>query len=462
MNQYYHKQNFQKIEAKFAQDQGWPFAEILTAQQVEEAVERTGISYRRQLFTPAIVLWAWIWQVLANKTCQAVASKVLAFMVSIQHPVRSVCESTYCKARQRLPESVPEELTRQIARTTAAQVPPEQLWRGRVVKIIDASSTILPDTPDNQEVYPQSSRQQPGCGFPLLRFAVMFLLATGQILEATYSPMNVSERRLFRRFYPTLSPGDVVLGDRGCCSYADLALLFDQGNDAVFRLHGRKLVDFRRGEWLGRGDHIVTWDKPYHTQKTAFSAEEWGLLLPTLRLREVRFSVVIPGFRTKSVTVVTTLLNASLYSKDDLANLFRLRWQAELYLRDLKTSMKMEKLSCKSPALVQKELWVYFLAYNLIRHAMWQSGQLYHVSSLRLSFQSSRATVLEFLPKFSGARRYVRTQLYERLFFKIAKLRLPDRPNRIEPRCRKQRPKAFPLLTVPRSQARARLRATLP
>lgn len=462
MNRYYHKQNFRKIETKFVEEQGWPFAGVLSAEQVQEAIDQTGIRYRLQLFTPQIVLWAWIWQVLSKETCQAVAAKVLAFMVSINHKVRSVCDSAYCQARKRLPQNMPAQLARQVAQRTAAQVPPEQLWCGRVVKIMDGSSVLLPDTPANQEVYPQSSRQRPGCGFPLMRIAVMFLLATGQVLEAFYSPMRISERRLFRRFYQSLAPDDVVLGDRGCCSYPDLVMLLAQGNDAVFRVHGCKNVDFRRGQRLGRYDHMVVWNKPVRPTASAFSPEEYALFAPSLLVREVRFPVVIPGFRTKSITVITTLLDAQLYPKSALADLFRLRWEVELHLRDLKTTMKMEKLSCKTPGLAEKELWVYLLAYNLIRHVMWQAGQIYQIPPLRLSFQGARARILAFLPKFSGAKFRVRFQLHWRLLQKIAKDRLPDRPNRIEPRCLKQRPKTYALLTFPRSQCRARLRAILP
>jgi hypothetical protein len=246
-----------------------------------------------------------------------------------------------------------------------------------------------------------------------------------------------------------------LLGDRIFCSYLDIALLRERWVDVVLRLHQRRHADFRRGRRLGPNDHCVIWLKP--KQRPDWLDEATYERLPqTMTVREVRVRVQQPGFRTESFVVVTTLLDAAQYTADELADLYRARWQAELDLRALKQTLQMDVLRCHTPAMVRKEIWTHLLAYNLIRAIMADAAEKYGVLPSELSFKTALEALLAFAPYLATMSRSAAAEYYEHLLNALAVHRVADRPDRCEPRVKKRRPKAYPYMQEPRSSARRR------
>ena len=322
-----HKKEFKKIEKKFAKDQGLAFKEVISTEEIYDAMKQANMSYRHRILTPFIVLWAFLSQVFnEDSSCKKATKSIVSFFQSIGRRIK-LTDSAYCQARQRLPENFLSLLAHNVAKKQSESVPTNNLWCGRKVKIVDGSSCNMADTPENQQVYPQSASQKPGCGFPLVRLVTIFCLVTGFILEMYMAPMVASERRLFLQHFCDLTRGDVILTDRGFCSYVEIAMLLSYGIDSVMRMNAAKKVNFYEGQILGFHDHIVTWQKPA-TRSPMLTPEQFDLLSPTLELREIHYLVAINGFRTQEVIVVTTLLDAERYTKWDIERLYRRRWQA--------------------------------------------------------------------------------------------------------------------------------------
>lgn len=307
----------------------------------------------------------------------------------------------------------------------------------------------MPDTAENQAVYPQSWRQKPGCGFPVMRVVALFSLATGAILAVAKDTLRVAERTLFRRLWSRLDPGDVVLADRGFCGYADFVCLAQRGVDSVMRKNARRSVGATPGRRLGKGDRLVHWHKTGRCPKW-LEPDAWKAMADRLTVREIHFVVDIPGFRTRAITVSTTLLDPQAYPTDAFIELYRRRWMAELFLRDIKTTLGMDVLSCKSPDMVHKELLMYLIAYNLVRALMLEASLRHGVPVHRMSFKGTLSTVREWAPILASASRTRRRALVDHLLAILARDPLPHRPNRVEPRARKRRPKNYQLLSKPR------------
>jgi hypothetical protein len=324
--------------------------------------------------------------------------------------------------------------------------------------MVDGTGVSLPDTPANQQAYPQPGGQKPGLGFPVMRLVVVLSLACGAVLDVAMGPnrgKQSGETALFRDRHGRLEPGDVVLADRYFCSYFELALLQQQGVDAVMRLHQRRHVDFRQGQRLGPTDHVVRWHKP--ERPDWLDADTYAAVPSALAVRELRVSVATAGFRTREVLVATTLLDAVAVPKAELASLYRARWHAELDLRSIKQSMQMDHLRGKTPAMVRKEVWAHLLVYNLIRATMAQAALAHHVLPRLLSFEAARQTLEAFRGVLQQATTAELPAVVERLLEAIASHRVGNRPDRYEPRARKRRPKEYPLLKLPRKQARERM-----
>jgi len=336
------------------------------------------------------------------------------------------------------------------------RVPQACLWKGRHVEIVDGSTVLMADTCENQAVYPQHGNQKEGCGFPIARIVATFSLITGALKKLCFGDWKTHEVTLARQIYPTLASGTVVLGDALFGSYADFWLLLQDGLDGLFHIHGARKTDFRKGQRLGKGDHWATWIKPKQCPKGLPEAI-YDQLPPTLTIRELKCRIIRKGFRTETLTLVTTLLDPVKYPKAELGQLFGLRWQVELDLRHLKTTMNMEFLHAESPAMVRKEIDAHLLAYNLMRILMWEAGMQHQVDPLRLSFQAAIQHLLNFIPQLVQAGRNKRLELINTLLVCIAKEKLPDRSGRHEPRVRKRRPKSFPLMQKPRHILRKRL-----
>lgn len=310
----------------------------------------------------------------------------------------------------------------------------------------------MPDTPANQAVYPQPSVQAAGCGFPVMYLCTLLSLASGALLDFAHGSGNGNELTLWRQLWSLLRSGDIVVGDSKYSSYADLALLQARGVDVVARL-GRRLTDFRTGRIVGIKDHITCWSAPKVPPDWIGSQS----LPPELTVRELCFSVDVPGFRTETIRLVTTLLDAEKYSKTDLADLFFSRWQVEVRLRDIKSMLGMDILRTKTPERVRKELWMFLASYNLLRTIMYDAAQFAKVPVARVSFQGCRQRLHALATRCPSGRSFVRQ--YRKLLHELAEDLNPDRPFRVEPRAKKRRPKQYDLLNKPRAVLRAKLGA---
>jgi putative transposase len=318
----------------------------------------------------------------------------------------------------------------------------------------------MPDTVANQTEYPQNPVQKEGLGFPITRMVTLISLATAMITGMAlgpYSGKETGESALFRQLFDRLERGDVVLADRYFCSYFLICLLQQLGVDLVTQLHQCRTADFRRGEPLGPGDHAVEWSRP---ERPKWMDEATYKLMPvTLRIREMEVKVSKKGFRPDVVVVVTTLLDARTYTRQDLADLYRQRWSVELDIRAIKCSMGMDVMRCQSPEMVRKEIWIGLLAYNLIRRTILQSAKASGKLPRQLSFTASLQKIAASWGVAPLSSEEVVSTLINRLLNHLSKQRVGHRPDRIEPRAVKRRPKALALLTVPRDQARAELLA---
>lgn len=447
------KQNYQNSIAL-------PFEQVLPEAMIEKVLQEQGVCYRQTLYTPIVVIWAWLSQVLdADKSLSHAVKRVIAWIAVAGEKLPSADTGAYSKARKRLPLGILRPLLQQTATALTSQVKPEQRWCGRRVKAYDGTSILMSDTPVNQSVYPQHSNQKAGCGFPLAKLVVWFCGTTGAVLDVAVAAFNTSEWQLSRQLYSTLEREDVVVADSAYGTYGDLAWVGATGADAVFRKHHARHCDFRKGKKLGIGDHIVQWQRPRQCPQS-MSPEEFAALPTALAVREVHLLIQQPGFRPKKMVLVTTLVDSKRYPKAKLAELYQLRWQStEVNLRHLKTTLKMEMIAAKTPEMVQKDIWMHLLCYNLLRTLMWQSAQQAQVSPLRLSLQGSRQQFNQFIPLLAQALDKPQRQLYTTLLNLISAQLVPLRPNRPEPRVLKRRPKPFPRMQKPRSVLKAKLAA---
>jgi hypothetical protein len=444
------------LRRQFAQQDGLPFADVLPADRVRRALEEEGAGWREVVWTPALTLWAFLSQVAgADGSCRAAVARALAWLVSSGQRPCAAKTGPYCKARGRLPEGLLPRLARETGRSLHNAAPAAWLWHGRRVKIADGSTLSMPDTPANQEDYPQSRAQAPGVGFPIARVVVVFCLACGVVLDAAlgrYRGKETGENALLRTLAGVFAAGDVVLADRYFGGYFDLALWHERGVDFVVRLHQLRRADFRRGRRLGRGDHAVRWAKP---QRPDWLDEQTYAALPgELEVREVAVRVTQEGFRTKRLVVVTSLLDAARYAAADLAGLYRARWHAELDLRSLKVTLGMDVLRGKTPDVVRKEVWAHLLAYNLIRAVMARAALDLGCPPRWLSFAGALQAVRAFGERLLGATGAGSEELQAWLLIVVGSHQVGDRPDRVEPRARKRRPKDYPHLHCSRDEAR--------
>ncbi len=388
------------LNEKYKNSIGLPFAEVLPETEIQSVLNEQGIAYHQVLYTPMVVLWSWISQVLdADGSLSHAVKRVVTWMSLAGLEPPSADTGGYSKARKRLPKSIFPPLLQRVARALRRKVPPAQRWCGRSVAF-DATTVLMSDTEANQAAYPQHSNQKPGCGFPILKLQVWFCVTTGAVLEVAMAPFRVSEWRLARQLYRTLCPEDVVVADSAYGTYVDLAWVALAGADAVFREHHQRRCDFRQGKKLGIGDHIVRWQRPRQCPE-ALSPEEFEALSESIEVREVYLSIQVPGFRPTNFVVVTTLTDPKRYSKAKLAELYQLRWQAtEVNLRHLKTTLAMEMIAAKTPAMVTKNIWVHLLSYNLLRTLMWDAVADSEIGPLRVSLQGTRQQFNHFRPEF--------------------------------------------------------------
>ncbi len=456
--------SFEAALAPFVMDEGLPFADVLPAEQVEQACRDEGVSFGTSagsVYTPVITLWTFLSQVLSGdneKSCRAAALRVLVLSIALERGPCSTDTGMYCRARAKLPAPLIRHLTYEVADRLQRAVPHQWLWKGRDVYLADGTTATLPDTAENQRVYPQPPGQKPGLGFPMIRMVVLLSLATGLLNGLALGPYEgkeTGESALLRELLDRLHPGNVLLADRYFCSYFMVALLRERGVDVVFRLHHKRHTDFRRGRRLGRDDHIVDWKRPPCPE---WMDEETFARMPRqLTIREVRTRIESPGCRVEKLVAMTTLLDAAEYSQEELLDLYHERWHVELDIRSIKCALKMETLRCRTPLMVEREIWTTLLGYNLVRKVSCQAAMLAGKHPRQISFTASLQAVREAWVIMTHAQGPLRRGLGEGLLVALGQEQVGDRPGRCEPRAVKKRPKKQALLTVPRAEAKAAL-----
>jgi hypothetical protein len=456
------RQQIDTLRREFLQEGELPFADVLSPGCLAEALAEIQRHWKDRIFTPLVTLWVFLGQVLnADQSCRAAVARLIAHRAAAGQPPCSSDTGGYCQARRRLPERFFAAVARLVGRNLDGRVDRRWLWKGRRVCLFDGSTVSMPDTPANRNEYPLTYNQTPGTNFALARIGAIISLSCGAILDlgfCRYAGKGQGEVSLLRRLWGVLQPGDVLLGDRLMSGWADLHLLKRRGVDTVSRLSSHRRADFRKGRRLGKDDHLADWKKP--TSIRSVDRQEYNALPESITVREVRFRVEQAGFRTRSVVVVTTLLDPAQASKEELASLYRARWNNELDLRSIKVVLQMDLLRCKTPELVRKEVWAHVLAYNLIRTVMAQAAAREGVPPRSISFKATLQVLEAFRPliAFQGDRGAAhRAALYRQILGAIAVHRVADRPNRFEPRMAKRRPKRYDRLTRPRQEIKLRM-----
>jgi hypothetical protein len=436
-----------------------PFHEILDAKTVKDALAEEGVTFSERLYTPLVTLCVFLSQVLdPDHSCRAAVARLIVWLAINGRKPCAPDTGGYCDARQRLPLGVVVRVARQIASEVDDQAQQGWLWNGRRVSLVDGTTASMPDTPENQQAYPQSRSQGVGLGFPLARIVALISLATGvarDLAPGPYQGKETGETALFRALWDRLQAGEIVLGDRVFGSFFGIAGLTRRGVDGLFRMHQRRKFDFRRGRRVGVRDHVVVWTKP---ARPGWMDEDTYAQMPDeLEVRELRVSVQQPGFRVDELVLVTTMLDGEEYTKEELADLFLQRWNIELDLRSIKDVLQMDVLRCKTPGMVEKEIWMHLLAYNLIRGVMAKAAEAHDERPRELSFKGTLQMMTAFQDIMRRATPREREGLIATMLKAIASHRVGDRFGRVEPRANKRRPKPQRYLNEPRAEARKRL-----
>jgi len=394
-----------------------------------------------------LVFWTFLWQVAqVGASCREAIRQAQALCQNAHQPLPPDEDSPYCQARGSLPVERLQQIHDALCTEAQQALATKDLWCGHPVLVADGSSVTAPDTPANQKAYPQQSVQKPGCGFPIIRLVALLSLATGMLNAWAIGTWSQHEIGLLQTLWEHLRPGDVLLADRGFCNWAVLAQCLQRNIHGVFRVKGVRRADFRHGKQLSRNERLVQWPKAWAAAKTV-TAQEWALLPEVLTLRLVRCQLNIPGFRTRRIILVTTLLDSAKYPPEALSELYFRRWAMELTLRNIKTTLQMDQLSCKNPANLEREIRMHFLIHNLVRRLMLEAARRHGVSLERVSFAGSLAAARRYgeaLLQTHSARQ--RRHLMEEMLVTLAADLVPDRPGRREPRAVKRRPKPYPLL----------------
>jgi len=414
----------------------------------------SGAQSRRRLFSKENTFWGFFSQILnVDGGCSEVVRKFHAFAASQSMALPSASTSAYCQARLKLEESDLESI---LAHTSEqlAQRDAGDLFQGRRVVVVDGTGVSMPDTPENQQVWPQSGQQKPGCGFPQAYICACFNLQTGSLLSYELGNKKSSELPMLRQQWETFSSGDIFLGDKGFCSYYDVFKLADKGVDSVITLARRTPVTLKDADQvLGEDDLLIHWPKPKWTGRFSYSKDEWLAMPEKLALRQIKVEVNEPGFRSKSFYIITTLTDSDIYSAEEIADLYFQRWDIELFFRDIKTTMGMDILRCKSPHMVRKELLMHFIVYNCLRLLMLKAADKANVAVRMISFKASIQALRQWEPLLKPEMNsQEQARLLSLLCDSIAVSVIHARPGRREPRCVKRRPKNYQRMTRPRHE----------
>jgi Transposase DDE domain len=441
------------VRARFARNEGLPFADILTEASIQKVLNEYGVLYRDRVFTPVTTIWGFLSQVLSeDQSCRDAVSRIIAHRAANGMTMCSPNTTSYCTARSRIPTSVLSTLARRTAEELLASVDDRWKWNGRAVFILDGSSVSMPDTPENQAMYPQPPNQQSGLGFPLARITVLLSLATGachDLAIAPYAGKGTGEKTLFRRLYDSLKPGDVVLADALFDDYFIACELHNRGIDLVAHAHFDR-VESQVAESRPDGD-ILVWQRP--NKPHGMTGEQYRNYPKQLLMRQVTVDARDKNNRVQQFKVVTTILTPSIDGQQ-IGALYEHRWAGEVDIRSIKSTMQMDILRCKTPDMVHKEIWTHLLAYNLLRTVMAVAAHENDIEPRKVSFKGAKQAVTAFAPKIETAQPEDRGRLIDALLTTIAYHRVGDRPGRWEPRACKRRPKPAARLTQPRHIAK--------
>lgn len=456
---------FQKIVDAFLLQDGLPFSDLLSSQRINRVFRRhRGLFGENGIFSTATVLWAFLAQVLRDgkeTSCQAAVAGIISYCLQTGRAAPTSDTGDYCRARAKLSEPALRELSSEIANDAEDQADESWLWKGRHAKLVDGFTFTMPDTEKNHAEFPHPRTQARGVGLPIARSVVVLSLATAMVMDVILGPYQgkeTGETALFRQLMSSLMAGDVMVFDRYYCSFMMIAQLLNRNVDTCARLHPLRHADFRKGRRLGKYDHIIVWAKP--ARPAWMDPAEYATIPETLELRELRYSVVEKGRRTKTITVVTTLLDVEQYSKEDIAELYGFRWHSELDIRSIKQNLNLGHVRCKSPAMVRIEFRTTFLAYNLVRLTGASAAVSSDQKPRAISFTSTCQFVLSgWALRATGLMSQATLRMQsEELLKRIAECQVGNRPGRLEPRVIKRRRHGYPLMQKPRNILRAELR----
>jgi len=393
---------------------------------------------RQRVYTPWVTFIAFLGQVLQRgSSCREAVRRVQAWFVAEKSPTPDESTSGYCQARRRLSLEALRDGHEQLGAWIERHVRSSWQWCGRAIRVLDGTGVSLADTKQNRAKWAYAGGQRAGCGFPTGQLVGLFCLATGRLIRFAFGCWKSHEMTLARELVGWIEPGEIVLTDRGYCGWGLIALLKRKGVDVVMRAHqARRLIGER-----------MNWAKPKRAE--TWTKSLWAELPAELAVRIVRFKITVPGFRTHEVALITTLLDERQYPDEALAELYLRRWSVELNLRDIKTTLGLDVLRCQSPELVEKEVWLQAIAYNLVRALMVEAAWTHHLGVEQISFKGTVDTLRQWTPLFAP-RMFVYKHARRELLRVIAADSLVQRPNRSEPRAKKRRPKNYQLLTKPR------------
>lgn len=441
------RQKAMMFGSQFLQGDTGVFDQALGAHAMAAVMSAQAPGCRERIYAPLDTLRLFVGQVLsADRACQDVVGRRLSERIAQGQSESALTTGSYCDARQRLPLAMPITLGSALGAHLESLVPAHWRWQGRAVKLFDGTTVSMPDTVSNQQAYPQSHEQKPGLGFPVARIGALISLASGAILGyqvVACEGKGTGEQTLLGNLLAHLNAGDIVLADALLATWWIIEGAIRRGADVVMAQHGKRITDFTRGRRLGKNDHIVQWPRP--PKPKAMSADEYARYPEFITMREVEVNGRI---------LVTTLLDPKFASAYELGALYKMRWNIEVDFRTIKATLEMDVLRCKSQPMVDKEIAVYFLAYNLVRWAMAKAALLADVLPRVLSFTGAKRLLSAFADQLRRTSCDQIRSLIATVLRCIATLRLPQRPDRIEPRAKKRRPKNLPLLTVPRQVAR--------
>ena len=428
------------------------FGKYAQAKWLEPADKGTGS--RCRVFSRRTTFWTFLAQVLTvDGSCREALRKLQAWQAAQGMSVTDSNTSAYCQARARLDGDGLRKVHEHVATEVQRQATTSQLTFGRPVKVVDGTGLSMPDTEENQAMWPQSRAQKPGCGFPSAKLVGLFSLENGVLIDWAEGCKHDSEIALFRTLWDRFKPNDIMLGDKAFGTYAAIASLKQRGVDSLTRMHFARKFNFRQGKVLGPRDRLVTWHKPPYPRK-GWNTTQWQDLPETMAVRIVEVHINQPGFRVQKIVISTTLLDAATWPPEKLAQLYLRRWSVELFFRDIKTTMGMDIFRCQTPAMVRKEIIMHAIAYNCIRGIMQHAAILHDVPIERISFKGTSDTLRQWADAFNTHAGKPRKQLLmlEALLKVVAEDALPYRPGRSELRVKKRRPKPYQLLTKPRHE----------